>query len=558
MNRNEIYRYIRRVFLFSGMAESDVARIALRFKPVAVAAGECIYRQGDPASAFYVVAKGAVRLTAASGHERDNYGLLTPIDFFGIEELSANSPRMHTVCATKESLLLRMRAADFAWMLQTYPQLKNDLTGYVKGIWLAHRKNFSWLNRDEVIRVMARKHVGLLWYKLSVPAFFGGIAFLMAVAAIFMKSGWLLTVTIAGVIFTLACLWALWITIDWENDYYIVTNQRVVWLEKVIGLYESRREAPLNAVLSVNVASEQAQRMIGTGDVVVRTYTGSIMMKDVDRPEQFTFAVDAYWKKAQEASRHLEKAEIQRTVHEHLHGEAAEAAPFEETLLRKPVQTMIKRTFWQRTFGNFLKMRFEEGDSITYRKHWYVLIRKSWKPLLVLVSMTALVFFLYLPVRETRFAWAAGSTALVVWGCTYLAVLLWWFYDYLDWRNDIYVLTGDKLYDIERKPLGREEKKVAPLGSVLSLEHTREGILGLMLNFGNVIVNVGSAKLIFYGVHNPAGVQNDIFDRMYMLKKMQEDEQAKQERERMMEWLDVYHKEIQGEGKEQEDKPDFY
>ena len=32
----------------------------------------------------------------------------------------------------------------------------------------------------------------------------------------------------------LVALYSLWFGLDWGNDFYIVTNQRVIWLEKVI------------------------------------------------------------------------------------------------------------------------------------------------------------------------------------------------------------------------------------------------------------------------------------------------------------------------------------
>ncbi len=52
---------------------------------------------------------------------------------------------------------------------------------------------------------------------------------------------------LAAIILGIGFGWTIWTWIDWGNDYYVVTNQRVVWIEVVIGLYESRNEAPMNA-----------------------------------------------------------------------------------------------------------------------------------------------------------------------------------------------------------------------------------------------------------------------------------------------------------------------
>jgi hypothetical protein len=32
------------------------------------------------------------------------------------------------------------------------------------------------------------------------------------------------------------------------------------------------------------------------------------------------------------------------------------------------------------------------------------------------------------------------------------AISIWWLYRYVDWRNDIYIVTLDSILDIERKP----------------------------------------------------------------------------------------------------------
>ena len=58
---------------------------------------------------------------------------------------------------------------------------------------------------------------------------------------------------LAGAFLVLDILWAIWLVLDWGNDYYIVTSQRVVWLEKVIAVYDSRQESPLNTILAVAV-----------------------------------------------------------------------------------------------------------------------------------------------------------------------------------------------------------------------------------------------------------------------------------------------------------------
>jgi hypothetical protein len=116
-------------------------------------------------------------------------------------------------------------------------------------------------------------------------------------------------------------------------------------------------------------------------------------------------------------------------------------------------------------------------------------------------------------------------------------------YRILDWQNDIYILTPESLIDTEKKPLGSEVTKSAPLANVLSLENHKVGILGLLFNFGVVRINVGDTALDFENVANPVQVQQDIFARMEALKVKHEQGQVDEERRRMTEWLKVYEQE---------------
>src|SRR3990172_3050759 len=66
--------------------------------------------------------------------------------------------------------------------------------------------------------------------------------------------------------------WGVWNAIDWSNDYYLVTNQRVIWLEKVIGLYDSRQEAPLSTILSVGVGTDAFGRALNYVNLTLLTF----------------------------------------------------------------------------------------------------------------------------------------------------------------------------------------------------------------------------------------------------------------------------------------------
>lgn len=184
----------------------------------------------------------------------------------------------------------------------------------------------------------------------------------------------------------------------------------------------------------------------------------------------------------------------------------------------------------------FLKVRYEEGGAITYRKHWFVLFRKLFWSLVVLFLVILLLVFLGFQVQ-----FFSGGTLSLLGGVLLFGVLLWMIYEYADWSNDIYRVTPDQILDIERKPLGQEIKKTAPLESILSVEHERESLLGIILNFGTVTINVGETRFQFFNVFNPDQVHQDVSDYREALNRRKRQAEQERERKRMVDWLVTYY-----------------
>ena len=120
----------------------------------------------------------------------------------------------------------------------------------------------------------------------------------------------------------------------------------------------------------------------------------------------------------------------------------------------------------------------------------------------------------------------------------------WLVWEYLDWSNDIFKVTPEEIIDLDKTPLGSEERRSAQIENILSTEYQRIGLMGYLLNYGTVYITVGGTKLEFQDVLDPAGVQADINRRrMARIAKKSEDT-ANVERERMAVWLAAYHQNV--------------
>ena len=195
----------------------------------------------------------------------------------------------------------------------------------------------------------------------------------------------------------------------------------------------------------------------------------------------------------------------------------------------------------QRSLGRIFQVRFETGNVVTYRKHWFVLFLAIGRQTAILLLLAGLLW------ARLSGAFPGVALATVILGSLVIAipVALWWLYEYVDWRNDIYQVTPDQIVDLRKRPLSSEVRLAAPLENVLSLEYERAGILGPLLNFGNVVATVGATKFVFEGVFDPVSVQQDVYRRIEANRARKGEAEAAKRREEIANWLGVYHSVVQ-------------
>jgi len=541
----EIPRYadfLKQLYFFRGLDQAHLAHLVSRMQRLEPARDTVIIQEGETDNDFYLIYQGKVRQSQLVQDTEIPMGTLGAGDYFGEDSLLINRPSAFTVkVMSNQAILLRLEKMVFDELVQEYPQIGADLNVTLESRGQASQNNFDWLGEDEVVYMLTQKHWFILLLSMLLPGiigFFGLISLAYGMLEPTNAFGDLpVIIGIGGIL--LAGVWAVWNFIDWRNDFYILTNQRVVWLERVIIFYYSRREAPLTHILAVNVFSSWLGRIIGYGNVEVRTFTGSILMKNSDRPYQFASFIEGFLVRAKELRKQYEAENMEKALHDRL-GFTDVEKPLPEEESQSTSEAKPSRSSGMRSIlDTFLKVRFMDGAVITYRKHWLVLLRKSWFPILLILLYTGLVILLI------RSGILAGSCFPLLLMLGYLGLFLWLLYRYLDWNNDIYQLTPDQILDIERKPLGEEKKKSAPLDSILSLEHRREGIIRLLFNYGDVIINVGQTQFLFFGVKNPDQVQQDIVANIEERRRKKEDETSARERERMLDWFGSYHSETE-------------
>lgn len=548
--QSEITALLLKQYLFHGLEVAQVQNIVSRFRIVRYRPNQTVIYDGMPGLYFYIVYKGQVQVsTIVKKPFQKNYKFnlykYGSGEFFGEEAILHKRNSRDTVRTLEETILLIIDNENFLNILEEYPDMKRKLKEIAHSRQLARNKRFTWLVENEAIMLMGRKHLFFLFRSLLLPIFLFILSFPLIQFTFTQLGGTTLSILAElGSLLMLggSILWGIWNSLDWGNDYFVVTTNRVIWMEKVIGLYENRNEAPLYTILTVDQKSSLLGRILEFGDVSTRTYTGIINMSNVSQPKDLSASIEGQIKRLMLVAKIAEKEQIEKDVQKALGKEDPTEIDLEELVVKSKTKEKTKRKVsFSESLQSFLKVRVVEDGVITYRKHWYLLVQKTWLPLLLLLISIGVTTWLSQP--DTLGEAQLGLIAVLLATAFFFGLFFWLGYAYMDWKNDIYKLTPEQIFQIYKKPLGTEVKKSASIENILTIVHERENLTGILLNFGTVVVSVGDTEIIFEGVFNPDRVHQDIADYQEALKRKKLDEDKERDRQKMVDWLMTYYKE---------------
>lgn len=552
VEQSERIELLRQSPLFGYLDPGRINRLAGLFKVVTYKAGETIFKQHGPSEVMYIIFDGEVDLMTLRNRQEIVFSSLHRGDYFGEESLFEDNPRYYKAIAATDVILIALDVDGYLYIYPELPGIEERLEVAVESRRLAIQIPFSWLGQDEYPLVVSRRHPATLWARETASILTGLGAILAGIVTLVhwmpdRPYGWI----ILGLGGAVSLLWSVWTYFDWRNDYFLLTNKRVVWIEKVALIYDSRKEAPLRTIMSLGEQRSRLGSLFGFSDVVVTTYVGTIRLHDLAKADVISSLIETYWRHADDSNRRDEAEMMDLKLSQKLDSlgnpdELTRPAPT-RPLSPEEDEPVRESGFLEWIFSDFIRLRYEGNGSIIYRKHWFVLVRAIWLPLLLMLGMLAVTIarvtgsLLMIPMSTALY----GLLALM------FVDFLWILYQYADWRNDIFEVTMDQIVDFDRKPFGKIRRRSAPLENVLSIEYERRGFWGFLFNFGTVYITVGNTRLTFDFVYNPSEVQQDIFYRMGERLEQLRQFEIDSERERISEWIASYHRRInQNQGDE--------
>jgi hypothetical protein len=170
--------------------------------------------------------------------------------------------------------------------------------------------------------------------------------------------------------------------------------------------------------------------------------------------------------------------------------------------------TSSERSILQRLLP-FAPLR--EAGTVIWHRHWFVLVRRLFLPAVLLALLVALLVWS----ATVELPWLPWVLLFVL-----VCVGLFCLWQYVDWWNDVYVLTDSAVVDVNKVPFFYDDRIEASLTMVQNARASRPSMLHKLLNFGDIIVETAGKKndLIFYDLPDPYAVQEAIMSAQRALR----------------------------------------
>ena len=549
-----VYDRLRHMHVFRGMGDEQLLELTRSVESEMVEPGTVICEEGktgqeaqefvqdleaEPPRWFYIVDRGRVKLSRTTSGRTQT---LVAGDYFGMETLVApGSPQPYTLTALDKVSLLRIKQEDFERLRKDNAFFQQAIRLMIETREQLYKQPWAWLAPSENVFLILRRHSIVLLSREAAPGVLLLLVSLGVGVLAWLSAPWF--VTWLAVAFALGVLvWMILIWVDWGNDYYLVTNQRVVFVEKVILIYDSRNNVRMSELTAVGTATGSvADRLIDYGNVEVKTVSKPMLLAGVPYPPIIAAIIEEQIYRLRSTARENEVKLMREALRNRLSPPLAEpqpaAPPKAPSPARSPFGLQLSHFF-------SIQLRYEEGDTIIYRKHWWFLLLGIGGPSVALLLMmgvmgAALAGLLVPPEPVTRSALMLVALVLstVAFG--------WWLYEFQDWRNDLYQVTPTQIIDVYRRPLGEEKKDSAELDKIQGLESERPNLIGRLLNFGNVRITIVGKEFTFDDVYDPLSVQEDIQRRIEAHRARRREMESRQRREELVDLLSAYYLETQ-------------
>jgi uncharacterized membrane protein YdbT with pleckstrin-like domain len=529
--------------------DDQIKALANRARIREVLRGEIVMQQDKEPDALYFIVSGQLRSADTSGDQPNLLNFHAAKTFVGEQGMLYSQPRAATVDAISDAKLAFWDKSAFDWLLAQDDRCWSYFEDLYRHRERRARRPFAGKQWDEVTLVRTGKHIMMLIVALFGPVF---LLFLSLGVLIFSLALNLdlpiLTGVAVGVPMFFSLVWGVFNYINWKDDEYIVTSKRVIHIERFVIYGEKRDEAPLIRIQDVTVAATNFwERVLDFYDLSIQTAgAGTIVfagMRDAERTMEVVFEERA---KAMERREAADVAHIRKALAKRIDRTVGDVALPVDTL--EPTSGYYAESKRRRLppLIDYLwpRMWVAEADTITWRKHWFIWLKRTWLALLVFLALLVLMGLNLL--GWPPFDALEGNSVMLTLalGLAATVAFLWYIYLYDDWHRDVYIVTKDRIIDVQSSSfrLQGEERREGTFDVVQNITYVVPGFLNNLLNLGSVTIETaGTAETFtFDDVFHPSLVQQEVVNRMVAFQEERRRQQRIREDTKLAEWFGEY------------------
>ncbi len=550
MDLKQIVAHLTRISLFSELTdeqgEVELYRVAKIVNEATLEAGEWLFGQGQNSDRLYYILEGSLHLTRfdASGVKHD-IGLREANSVIGVTGLLVGDFHDVTAEAVTPVRFLYIMRDEFMELYDAHSRLRHHLNVRPDVARRLHLPKFPWMRKDEWPVFVVQRHYARLIRKAAPPLVL--FAILMIFFPMLLTSG-TSTGQIAALIMAIPLIGLValagWHYLNWRDDYFVLTTQRVVHIEKVVFLREHFEESSLENVEDIyEVRAGLLSNLMNYGNLVLQT-AGETVEIDMDYVSNPVYLSEMISREI-ERSRVRDVLRAQGAIRDVLSDRLRiKESPHPEPLPAPPEAE--KPTLVQVVFGGLRDYFFPpswtvspDGSTVVWRRFWFpgfLHYLRVFIPLLLLTFGGGYFLLMNWGIPSTVWLFA-GWLVLEV---ALLVVLLWYVED---WRNDYFQLTSNRLILVKRKPLlVQESRREAPLDRIQNISFDVPGILGQLLHYGHVTLETAGTmgKFELRYLRYPQRVQSEISKRQREYNQRQKKAEAERRREELLSWFSMY------------------
>ncbi|MGC9349355.1 MAG: cyclic nucleotide-binding domain-containing protein [Anaerolineae bacterium] len=533
--------------------------------------GEWLFRQGEVSDRLIRVIEGQVELTVVTeeGFLRE-VGTLRSGDVAGETGLLVGD--FHDVIATADGYarIIYILREEFNELLQSRPHLARKLN--ISEVVERRRRfrTFEWLRDDEWVVTIVQRHWTRLSRQVTAPAILLLLLILAIVALLVNPST---ALTLVGALLLIPALGLIGVMvyqyINWRDDMFVLTTQRIVHIERVWPFTLQREETSLDNIEDIyEVRTGVLANTMDFGNLIAQTAgeTVEIDMDYISHPGELRELISRQIGRAKARDILRMRGQIRELLARRLQIEEKPQKPEEEPQEKEQKRTAFLPFIILRSAREYLFppawSRAEQGDTIIWRRYWLPgFFRYSAAFFPLLLSTAIGVFLLGRILITSALVGADGGgmvplsdlvTALqaagffgwfVIWlilEALLLGALLWLVED---WRNDYFQLTPSHIILVHRRPLLlQKSRRQARLDRIQNLSFEVPTIVARIFDYGHVQFETAGTEgqFVLQWVRRPEDVQETISARQYKYAQRQREYDARQRQLELVSWFTAY------------------